>query len=68
MRASDSNRRPKTLSATEIASAHFYKVINQDAATAGLVNLAYTPLDAWIILSVRMGARPPNQRTPRPAA
>ena len=57
----DSNRLPKTLSATEIASACFNKVIDQDAATAGLVNVAYTPLDAWIILSVSMGARPPNQ-------
>lgn len=44
----------KVLSAGEIASAFYYKVIDQDTATAELVGIGYTPVDAWILLSVRV--------------
>lgn len=42
----------KVLTPAEIASAWKYDIISQDEATAELINLGYTPRDAWIYLSV----------------
>jgi hypothetical protein len=57
----------KVLSQAEIASAFFYQIIDQATAMAELQNIGFTPLDAWIILSVRMHKQLPNQPAPGPA-
>jgi hypothetical protein len=44
----------KTLSAAEIASALYYGIVDQATAMAELGAIGYTPLDAWILLSVRL--------------
>lgn len=51
----------KVLSQGEIASAFFYKILGQDEAMAELVAIGFTPLDAWIILSVRTHNPLPNK-------
>lgn len=58
----------KVLSAAEIASAFFYKVIAQAEAQAELEAQGWTPRDAWILLSVRMHAPLPNPPAPGPGA
>jgi hypothetical protein len=50
----------KVLSAAEIASAFFYKVIDQGTAVTELVDDGYTEVDAWILLSVRQHGPLPN--------
>ena len=57
----------RLLTSAEIASAFFYKVITQDMAQAELEAQGWTPLDAWIILSVRVHHPLPNQPAPGPA-
>jgi len=56
----------KTLTAAEIASAHYYKIIDQDQALAQLVAIGYTPWRAWVLLSVRAHAKLPAQPSPDP--
>jgi hypothetical protein len=57
----------KQLTVTEIAGAYTYKVLTQAEAEAELVNIGYTPYDAWLILSVHAKNPLPNQPTPGPA-
>jgi hypothetical protein len=53
----------KSLTAAEIAGAMHYKIITQAEAQADLVELGYTPHDAWLYLSVHekapLGEAPP---------
>lgn len=51
----------KELTPAQIEGAHFYKVIDQDAAMQLLVQAGYTPHDAWIALSVRSHKALPNE-------
>jgi hypothetical protein len=55
----------KTISPGEIVAAHHYDIISTDEAIQRLVDLGYTPDDAWILLSVRnhgpVGPRPQQQ-------
>ncbi len=46
--------------ASQIASALYYGIIDQVTAMAKLESLAYSPLDAWLVLSVRMHGPLPN--------
>jgi hypothetical protein len=57
----------KVLTAAEIASAHYYKIIDQPLAIQELVGIGYTPLDAWILLSVRSHKPLDNMPAPGPA-
>jgi hypothetical protein len=50
----------KVLTATEIASAYFYAIIDQGTATGELMDIGYTERDAWILLSVRKHNPQPN--------
>ena len=43
----------KVLTEAQIVDAWKYDIIDQDEATAELVNIGYTPRDAWILLSVK---------------
>jgi hypothetical protein len=54
----------KTLSAAEIAKAFLHKIMTQDEAMTELVNIGYTPFDAWVWLSVELKAALPNKPTP----
>lgn len=47
------NANVKDLTAAEIASAFFYKVIDQDTAITELERIGYDERKAWILLSVR---------------
>jgi hypothetical protein len=58
----------KTLTATEIGQAFSYQAFTQTEAMQELVNLGYTPLDAWAILSVHAKAALPGKPGPGPAA
>jgi hypothetical protein len=51
----------KTITASEIASAQFYGVIDQPTAMSRLTSLGYTPHDAWIVLSVRSHGALPDE-------
>ena len=51
----------KLLTAAEVASALYYKVIDQATAQADLEALGYQAHDAWVVLSVRMHAPLPNE-------
>lgn len=50
----------RVLSEAQIADAYFRQLIDQGTATDELVNLGYSPRDAWILLSVRLHAPQPN--------
>lgn len=41
-------------SASQIASALYYGVLDQASAEAALIQMGYSPLNAWLVLSVRM--------------
>jgi len=58
----------KVLTAAEIASAFYYQIITQELAMAELEAIGYTPLDAWILLSVRSHKALDNMPAPGPAA
>jgi hypothetical protein len=57
----------KELTVTEIAGAFGYKVLTQAEAVAELVNIGYTPYDAWLILSVHVKGILPDKPEPGPA-
>lgn len=50
-----------TPTAAQVASALFYKVIDQAGAQGLLEALGYSPWGAWLVLSVRMHGALPNQ-------
>lgn len=54
----------KTLSAAEIEDAWFYKIVTAREALTMLEQDGYTPLDAWIKLSIK--AKGPLTEVPRP--
>lgn len=54
----------KTLTAAEIESAWFYNLIGPGEAIKMLENIGYTPLDAWIKLSIRAKGPVPGVRKP----
>lgn len=57
----------KVLTSAEIAQAFHYQILDQPAAQAELEGIGYTPLDAWIILSVREHRPLPGQPAPGPS-
>ena len=58
----------KVLTQAEIAAAFHYQIIDQTTAIGELVNIGYTPYDAWVILSIREHSPQPNQPAQGPAA
>lgn len=54
----------KTLTAAEIESAWFYSLVTTKEALKMLENDGYTPLDAWIKLSIRAKGPVPGVRRP----
>ena len=53
--------------AAQIASAVFYKVLDQASAQTALENMGYSAFNAWLVLSVRMHGplpNPPGNYTP----
>lgn len=54
----------KTLTAAEIESAWFYNLISAQEALRMLENDGYTPLDAWIKLSIRAKGPVPGVKRP----
>lgn len=58
----------KQLSAYEIGTAYKYSVINADVAQQELINIGYTPYDAWIVVGLyNEGPLPTPQPPPGPA-
>lgn len=50
----------KPLTAAEVDDAFYYQIISQDEAIAQLVELGYTPHDAWVKLSIKAKGALPN--------
>jgi hypothetical protein len=57
-----------TLTYSQIGDAFKYSVIDQDTAMQELINIGYTPYDAWVTLSVYNEGPLPGQPEPGPAA
>lgn len=51
----------RVLTPAEITSAYKDGLIDQGTATLELTNQGFTPIDAWILLSLKMGAAQPDQ-------
>ncbi|HTD58727.1 MAG TPA: hypothetical protein VK672_07510 [Solirubrobacteraceae bacterium] len=51
----------KALTAAEVVSAVFYKVLTTDDGIAQLVRMGYLPHDAWVMISVRLHGPQPNE-------
>lgn len=58
----------KTLTEAQIADALAYQIMDIDTAMQELVNIGYTPYDAWVILSIKAKGALPNPPGPGPGA
>lgn len=58
----------KILTAAEIADAWHYEIMDEGTATQELVNIGYTPYDAWVYLSIKNKAPLPNRPAQGPGA
>lgn len=58
----------KTLTESQLADAFYYGLLDQGEATQELVNIGYTPLDAWIVLSNKAKQALPGRPAQGPAA
>lgn len=57
----------RLLSESQIADAFKYGILDQPTAQAELVNLGYTPYDAWVLLGVTMHVAQPNPPSQGPS-
>lgn len=57
----------KLLTESQIVDALYYEIMTADEATTELVNIGYTPYDAWVLISVKMKAAQPGRPKPGPA-
>ena len=58
----------KVLTGTEVAQAFVYKAFTQPEAIQELVNIGYTPLDAWALLCIHAKATLPDKPLQGPPA
>lgn len=57
----------KVLTETQIVDAWEAKILTQDEASAELINIGYTPFDAWVLMSVKHKAPIPGKPAKGPA-
>lgn len=58
----------KTLTESQIADAMEYGIMDQATALQELVNIGYTPYDAWVVLSIKAKQKLPGQPDQGPGA
>lgn len=58
----------KLLSEAQIVDAWYLKIMDQGAAETELINIGYTPYDAWVLLSIKAKGPLAGQPAPGPAA
>lgn len=58
----------KTLTEAQVADAFAYNIMDEGEAVQELINIGYTPYDAWVILSVKLKTALPGKPAQGPGA